>query len=356
MVSIEVRVTKIDEELAAMRLSMNGELLQRNDIQSDLREATLKVEELQGTLEQRMAEFQQSARQAIAQAVRDAEGLKAERAGAEAGEEAKEEPPGDRDKFESREGFAGGDDPWKGKAKGKGKGDGAGKGGKGEDADSDDPELRKSIWERKGFEKRVQKFSNEKAEQEFRDWVFDLKKVTKKDKDFHDFLRWLEELQDELTEAALEQKKEELQWVVGHFNEQLYGVLSEVSTGRAKNSVIAREGEPTINGAILYREFARQHLNASQEGVEALGVRLTRPTQASMDTFEERLVAWDQDKEKYKRMTQQDLGDLSYIYLQDMMPDEVKARFEPDKHNIETIGKLRSFFTRMISDNKSAKK
>ena len=120
--------------------------------------------------------------------------------------------------------------------------------------------------------------------------------------------------------------------------------------------MFAREGEPTINGAILYREFAREHLNASQEWVVALGVRLTRPIQASMDTFEERLMAWDQDKEKYKRMTQQGLGDLSYIYLQDMMPDEVKARFELDKHNIETIGKLRSFFTHMISDNKSAKK
>ena len=239
---------------------MNEELLQRNDIQSDLRGATLKVEELQGTLEQRMAEFQQSARQAIAQAVREAEGLKADRARAEAGKEPKEEPPGEREKFESGEGFAGGDDPWKGKAKGKGKGDGAGKGGKGEDADSDDPELRKSIWERKGFDKRVQKFSNEKGEQEFRDWVFDLKKVTRKDKDFHDFLRWLEELQDELTEAALEQKKEELQWDVGRLNEQLYGVLSEVSTGRAKNSVIAREGEQTINGTRLYREFAREHL------------------------------------------------------------------------------------------------
>ena len=240
--------------------------------------------------------------------------------------------------------------------KGGGKGDGSGKGGKGEESGSDDRELRKGIWERKGFDERVQKLSNEKGEQEFRDWVFDLKKVTKKDKDFHAFLRWLEEFQDELAEAALKQKKEELQWDVGHLNEQLYGVPSEVSTGRANNSVIAREGEPTINGAILYREFVREHLNASQEGVVALGVRLSRPTQASMDTFEERLMAWDQDKEKYKRMTQQDLGDLSYIYLQDMMPDELKARFELGKHNIETIGKFGSFFTRMISDNKSAKK
>ena len=177
MVSVEESVTKMDEEFAAMRLSMNEELLQRNDIQSDLREVTLKVEELQGTLEQRMAEFQRSVRQGIAQAVREAEGLKAEKAGAEAGKEAKEEPLGEGAKFESGEGFAGGDAPWKCKAKGGGRGDGS---GKGEDSDPDDPELRKSIWERKRFDEGVQKSSNEKGEQEFSDWVFDLKKGTEK--------------------------------------------------------------------------------------------------------------------------------------------------------------------------------
>ena len=49
MESVEERVTKIDEELAAMRLSMNEELLQRSDIQSDLRDVTLKVDALYQT-------------------------------------------------------------------------------------------------------------------------------------------------------------------------------------------------------------------------------------------------------------------------------------------------------------------
>ena len=84
----------------------------------------------------------------------------------------------------------------------------------------------------------------------------------------------------------------------------------------------------------------------------ALGVRLTRPAPASMETFEERLMSWDQDREKYKRMTQQDVGDLAWAYLQDMMPEEVRARFDLDKHNLETLDKLRKFFTRMKNDHK----
>ena len=70
-----------------------------------------------------------------------------------------------------------------------------------------------------------------------------------------------------------------------------------------KNSVIAREHEKEINGADLYRGTAYQHLESSQKGHVALGTRITKPSQAKMEDFEDRLREYDKDVEQYKRLT-----------------------------------------------------
>ena len=53
---------------------------------------------------------------------------------------------------------------------------------------SSDPELKKDIVDRKDFQKRVSKFSNEKGEDEFKAWMFDVRKFAKQDVVFLNFL------------------------------------------------------------------------------------------------------------------------------------------------------------------------
>ena len=205
-----------------------------------------------------------------------------------------------------------------------------------------DPDLKKNVWARKGFDRRLKKFTNEGGETAFRDWAFDLKKITKGDRGFRDFLQWLEELREEVTEDLLVATGKKFGWDAPHLNEQLYGILAEVCDGRAKSSVVTQENDVKINGAAIYRDLAREYLDASRAGTVALGERLTSPPQAAMDEFEERLMDWDVEKDRYKRMTGIDCAnELGLVYLQKMMPEEVKKIFEAEKHNILNLEQLR---------------
>ena len=200
-------------------------------------------------------------------------------------------------------------------------------------ADRMDPELKKNVWDRKGFDKRLSKFSNEKGSQEFKDWSYELRRVTVSDPNFHSFLRWLEEeklegTQGAVTEQVLENLGAKTGWKVGWLNSQLYGILAEASSGRAKNSVMAQEHQERINGATLYRAFAHEHLDGFQKATVSLGVKITKPAMASMDEFEDRLRTYDQDLERYERLSEQKVGELAFVHLQDMIPQEVRARFD----------------------------
>ena len=67
--------------------------------------------------------------------------------------------------------------------------------------------------------------------------------------------------------------------------------------------MVSRVDGTVTNGAVIYRVFAREHLDASRAGTVALGERLTSPLQSTMEEFEEKLKTWDLEKERYKRMT-----------------------------------------------------
>ena len=75
---------------------------------------------------------------------------------------------------------------------------------------------------------------------------------------------------------------------------------------------------------------------------------------ASMDEFEDRLRTYDQDLETYERLSEQKVGELAFVHLQDMIPQEVRARFHNEKHNFTKVVHLREFFRRVIEDYKSA--
>ena len=72
-----------------------------------------------------------------------------------------------------------------------------------------------------------------------------------------------------------------------------------------------------------------------------------------MDSFGERLQRWDREKEQYERITNNHIGELALIYLQDMMPKQIRPTFELEKHNILTVAQLRTFFNRIIDDHKN---
>ena len=96
-------------------------------------------------------------------------------------------------------------DSWKGASKGKGKG------AEGKGYDGDRGEKSKNICERKLFDKRVGKFDGvkgEAGEKQFEKWLSDVRKVTKDDPPFHDFLQWLTDLQEEVTPTVMKDKEE----------------------------------------------------------------------------------------------------------------------------------------------------
>ena len=111
-----------------------------------------------------------------------------------------------------------------------------------------DPEMKKHIWERKGFSGRVAKFSNEKGDREFRTYAFELKKVGAKDVHVRDFLEWLENVEEEVDEMVLKKKGESDNWDVKHLNAELYGVLAETTCGRAISTVMGLEKKVGYHG------------------------------------------------------------------------------------------------------------
>ena len=146
------------------------------------------------------------------------------------------------------------------------------------------PELLKDIVDRRDFYKRVGKFSNEKGDNEYKTFMFDVRKFAKHHKSFLEFLHWLENLKAELTPQLLVNKAvEKPEWNVSDLNRQLYGVLSECAIGVMKGKVVAYEKEVTINGAKICRDLARQHLDGSQAGLAAIGQRVAKPSRATME-------------------------------------------------------------------------
>ena len=96
----------------------------------------------------------------------------------------------------------------------------------------------------------------------------------------------------------------------------------------------------------MYRAFAHEHLDGSQKATVSLGVEITKPAMVSIDEFEDRLRTYDQDIERYERLSEQKAGELAFVHLQDMIPQEVRAIFDNEKHNFSKVVHLREFFRR----------
>ena len=113
------------------------------------------------------------------------------------------------------------------------------------------------------------------------------------------------------------------------------------------------EHEKETNGAKIYLSLAHEHLDGSQKVTVSLGVRITKPTMASMDDFEESLRLYDQDRERCERLSGQSVGELAFVHLQDMISQEVRGKFENEKHNSRILAHFREFFDRVIEDFKA---
>ena len=245
-------------------------------------------------------------------------------------------------------------DSWKGVSKGKGKGKDDGKG-------TDSSDKSKNIVERKNFDKRVSKIGGEKGEageKAFKTWLFNVRKITREDPPFHDFLTWLADLQKEVSAEVLEAKNKEMNgaWPMQWLNEQLYRILSETCTGKLSDTVMACEKDTDFNGAKIFRDLSRDHLDCSRQGMVALGLRVVKPARATMEEFEARLRAWEEDVERYKRISGTAVNeDLKPVYLQDLMPEALKPRYDLEKHRLQQVDALKEFFDRMILDYKTNK-
>ena len=199
---------------------------------------------------------------------------------------------------------------------------------------------------------------SQKGEKEFKKWLFDVRKVTKDDPPFHDFLQWLTDLQEEVTVEIMHEKGINMKgaWNMTWLNEQLYGILSETSVGKLSETVMGREKDVNTNGARIFRDLTRDVLDSSREGMVALGLRVVKPAKATIENFEERLRSWEEDVERYGRISGNEVNeDLKPVYLQDLMPETLKLRLDLEKHKWRKFPDLIEFFERMILEHKSSK-
>ena len=117
-----------------------------------------------------------------------------------------------------------------------------------------------------------------------------------------------------------------------------------------------RERDEGVNGIKIFRDLCRDYLDASKEGLVALGQRVIKPVRADLDSFEDRLRTWEEDVERLNRITGSDVQDsLKPVYLEDLMPTAIKPRYDLEKHNLRTYGKLKEFYDRMILEHKTQK-
>ena len=182
--------------------------------------------------------------------------------------------------------------------------------------------------------------------------------MTAEDPPFHEFLDWITDLEGEVSEEEVKkQVKIAPEWRVVWLSKQLYGISSETATGKLKETVMKREREKgDINGIRIFRDLCRDHPDASKEGKVALGQRIVKPARADMDSFEDRLRAWEEDVERLNRITEKDVDDsLKPVYLEDIMQVSLKDRYNLEKHNLREYGKLKIWFDRMILEHKSNK-
>ena len=93
-------------------------------------------------------------------------------------------------------------------------------------------------------------------------------------------------------------------------------------------------------------------------GKVALGQRIVKPALADMDSFEDRLRAWEEDVERLNRINEgkNDVDDaLKAVYLEDLMPTVLRERYNMEKHLLRDYDKLKQRFDRMILEDKNSK-
>ena len=146
-----------------------------------------------------------------------------------------------------------------------------------------------------------------------------------------------------------------MSWDTKLLNEQLYGIQCAIATGSFKNKVMSHSKIDTRHGAKLYRDLAREHVGASKVGTQALGLRITKPKQAEMKDLEQRLLDWDSDVATFFRITGAQPKELRVTYLQDMLPPEVTAKYESEKHRLSTYEDFRAFLSCVIADWKNGR-
>ena len=119
---------------------------------------------------------------------------------------------------------------------------------------------------------------------------------------------------------------------------------------------MSRERETKTNGARIFRDLARDHLDSSKVGIVALGQRVVKPIRATQEHFEDRLRAWEEDVERYARVSRTAVQDtLKPVYLQDLMPEALRGRYDLEKHNLIEYKSLVVWFERMILEYKTQK-
>lgn len=144
---------------------------------------------------------------------------------------------------------------------------------------------------------------NDKGEREFKSWLFDVRKVTAEDEPCHNFRDWIADLEGEIMLSTVATKSaQEPSWPMKWLNKQLYGILSETCVGKLKETAMKHERLADINGTKIFRDLCRDDLDASTARQVALGQRMLKPARADMDSFEDKLRAWEEGVERLNRI------------------------------------------------------
>ena len=193
---------------------------------------------------------------------------------------------------------------------------------------------KKDLTEKKSFDKVPTFDGNEK---DFTDFEFKFQQFVRPFKYFEQFLDWIKnldeepeigELQHKAQQTAQEDPKVDILW----YDEQLYGVLSLITTSTALQTVKNLRDHEGVRGCKAWYQITREVAGRSGVRLERLADRVHHPK--PMSSYKEamaRLIEWENDCKELAKLEKQPLSDLTKrTTLRAMLPPDLLRDLEQD--------------------------
>ena len=193
----------------------------------------------------------------------------------------------------------------------------------------------KDLTELKSFQ-TLEKWNG--SEKTFGDWEFQFQQFVRPYKEFERWLDWLKDQEEEITAHDAADKQREvaahnpdvnLEW----YDEQLYAVLSLLTTGSALQTVKNKREQHGTRGSNSWHKLTREVAGKSGVRLERLADLVHHPK--AITTYKDalsQLEVWDNNRQELEKLEGQALSDLTKrTTLKAMIPPDLVRDLERDR-------------------------